>query len=41
MQVNSPNKDAFIAASKPVYKEFGDEVKGAPQLIERSIALGK
>jgi TRAP-type transport system periplasmic protein len=41
MQVNEPNKDAFIAASKPVYDEFGQEVKGASQLIERAIALGK
>jgi TRAP-type transport system periplasmic protein len=41
MQVNEPNKDAFIAASKPVYDEFGTEVKGASQLIERAIALGK
>jgi len=41
MQVNAPNKDAFIAASKPVYEEFGQEVKGAQPLIEKSIALGK
>ena len=26
MQVNTPNKDAFIAASKPVYDEFAKEV---------------
>jgi len=39
--VNTPNKDAFIAASKPVYDEFGEEIKGAKQLIEKSIALGK
>ncbi|MEO8185962.1 MAG: TRAP transporter substrate-binding protein [Burkholderiaceae bacterium] len=41
MQVNSPNKEAFIAASKPVYEEFGQEVKGAKELIDKSIALGK
>ncbi|MCC6197084.1 MAG: TRAP transporter substrate-binding protein [Burkholderiales bacterium] len=41
MAVNTPNKDAFIAASKPVYEEFGAEVKGAQQLIAKSIALGK
>ena len=41
MQVNTPNKDAFISASKAVYDEFGQEVKGAQQLIEKSIALGK
>ncbi|CAG0967361.1 Solute-binding protein [Burkholderiales bacterium] len=41
MQVNTPDKDAFIAASKPVYEEFGKEVRGAQQLIDKSIALGK
>jgi tripartite ATP-independent transporter DctP family solute receptor len=41
LQVNTPNKDAFIAASKPVYEEFGNEVKGAQQLIDKAIALGK
>jgi TRAP-type C4-dicarboxylate transport system substrate-binding protein len=39
--VNTPNKDAFIAASKPVYEEFSKEVKGAKELIDRAIALGK
>ena len=41
MQVNTADKAAFIAASKPVYEEFGQEVKGAPPLIDRAIALGK
>ena len=41
MQVNTPDKDAFIKASKVVYDEFGQEVKGAKALIDKSIALGK
>ncbi|OGA90774.1 MAG: C4-dicarboxylate ABC transporter [Betaproteobacteria bacterium RIFCSPLOWO2_12_FULL_66_14] len=41
MQVNTPNKDAFIAASRPVYQEFSKEVKGAKEVIDRAIALGK
>lgn len=41
MQVNTPDKDAFIAASKPVYEEFGKEVAGAKEMIDRAIALGK
>jgi tripartite ATP-independent transporter DctP family solute receptor len=41
MQVNSPNKDAFIAASKPVYEEFAKEVAGSREIIDRAIALGK
>lgn len=41
MQVNTPNKDAFIAASKPVYDEFAKEVAGSKDIIDRAIALGK
>jgi len=41
MQVNEVNKDAFIAASKPIYQEFGKEVPGADALIDKAIALGK
>jgi tripartite ATP-independent transporter DctP family solute receptor len=41
MQVNTPNKDAFIAASKVVYDEFAKEVPGSKEVIERAIALGK
>ena len=41
IQVNNANKDAFIAASKPVYEEFAKEVPGAKQVIDRAIALGK
>jgi tripartite ATP-independent transporter DctP family solute receptor len=39
--VNTPNKDAFIAASKPVYEEFAKEVAGSKEVIDRAIALGK
>ena len=41
MQVNTPNKDAFIAASRPVYEDFAKEVAGSKEVIERAIALGK
>jgi len=41
MQVNDANKDAFIAASKPVYDEFAKEVPGSREVIDRAIALGK
>jgi TRAP-type C4-dicarboxylate transport system substrate-binding protein len=39
--VNTPNKDAFVAASKPVYEDFAKEVAGSKQVIDRAIALGK
>src|SRR5205814_1797289 len=41
MQVNNANKEAFIAASKPVYDEFAKEVAGSREIIDRAIALGK
>jgi TRAP-type transport system periplasmic protein len=41
IQVNNPDKNAFVAASKPVYEEFGKEVSGAKALIDRAIALGR
>lgn len=41
VQVNDANKDAFVAASKPVYEEFAKEVKGAKEIIDRALALGK
>jgi TRAP-type transport system periplasmic protein len=41
IQVNNADKNAFIAASKPVYDEFAKEVPGAKAVIDRAIALGK
>jgi len=41
VQVNDVDKDAFIAASKPIYDEFGKEVAGAKDVIDRAVALGK
>jgi TRAP-type transport system periplasmic protein len=39
MQVNEVDKDAFVAASKSIYEEFGKEVGGAKDLIDRATAL--
>jgi tripartite ATP-independent transporter DctP family solute receptor len=41
MQVNEADKQAFIAASKPIYEEFAKEVPGGKELIDKSLALGK
>jgi tripartite ATP-independent transporter DctP family solute receptor len=41
MQVNEADKAAFVKASKVVYDEYGAEVKGAKELIDRSLALAK
>lgn len=40
MEVNEVDKDAFIKASKPIYDEFGSEVTGAKELIEKAVRLG-
>jgi tripartite ATP-independent transporter DctP family solute receptor len=39
MQVNEVDKDAFVAASRSVYDEFGKEGPGAKEAIDRANAL--
>jgi tripartite ATP-independent transporter DctP family solute receptor len=39
MQVNDVDQEAFVAASKPIYEEFGKEVPGASALIDRAVSL--
>ncbi len=41
VQVNEPNKPAFVAASKAVYDEFGQSVKGSKELIDKALSLAK
>ncbi|HSO08263.1 MAG TPA: TRAP transporter substrate-binding protein [Pelomicrobium sp.] len=41
MQVNEVDKDAFIAASKGVYAEFGKEVADGAGMIDKAVALGR
>ncbi|HYA37509.1 MAG TPA: TRAP transporter substrate-binding protein [Candidatus Methylomirabilis sp.] len=41
MKVNTVDKAAFVKASKPVYEEFGREVKGGKQLVDAALALSK
>jgi tripartite ATP-independent transporter DctP family solute receptor len=39
--VNEADKDAFIAASKPVYEEFAATVDGGQELIDTLLKLGE
>lgn len=41
VQVNEADKAAFVKASKAVYDEFGKEVKGSKELIDKSLALAR
>lgn len=41
IKVNEVDKNAFIAASKGIYEDFGKDVSGAKELIDRAVALGK
>lgn len=41
VRVNEVNKDAFVKASKPVYEEFGNSVKGGTELIEKALKLAQ
>ena len=40
IQVNEADKDAFIAASQPIYDEFASEVPGGKELIDEALSLG-
>lgn len=39
MQVNDADKAAFIAASKPIYEEFGSSVPDGKALIDKALGL--
>jgi len=39
MQVNNADKAAFIAASKPIYEEFGSSVPDGKALIDKALGL--
>jgi tripartite ATP-independent transporter DctP family solute receptor len=40
IEVNEPDKDAFIAASDSIYEEFGNQVEGGKEMIDKAISLG-
>jgi tripartite ATP-independent transporter DctP family solute receptor len=41
IKVNEVDKDAFVAASGPIYEEFGKSVKGGSELVQQIRALAK
>jgi tripartite ATP-independent transporter DctP family solute receptor len=41
MRVNEVDRTAFIKASAAIYEEFGKEVPGGKQLIDRALALAR
>jgi TRAP-type transport system periplasmic protein len=41
MEVNEVDKDAFVAASKPVYDAFAAEVENGGELTQRALALAE
>jgi tripartite ATP-independent transporter DctP family solute receptor len=41
IKVNEADKDAFIAASGPIYEDFGTQVEGGKAMIDKAIDLGK
>ncbi|MEO3429361.1 TRAP transporter substrate-binding protein [Pelagibius sp. CAU 1746] len=41
IQVNVADKDAFIAASKPIYTEFATSIDGGQELIDTVLKLGE
>jgi tripartite ATP-independent transporter DctP family solute receptor len=41
VQVNQADKAAFVRGSKAIYEEFGKEVAGSKQLIDKALSLAK
>ena len=41
IEVNEADRESFVAASKPVYEQFGKEVPGGQALIDKTLALAK
>lgn len=41
IEVNEADKDAFIAASKPVYEDFASSIEGGQELIDTILKLGE
>ncbi len=41
VQVNEVDKAAFVAASKPIYDEFGNQVPGGKELIDQALSLAQ
>jgi tripartite ATP-independent transporter DctP family solute receptor len=39
MEFNEADREAFVAASQPVYDQFAEEVEGGKELIDRALAL--
>jgi TRAP-type C4-dicarboxylate transport system substrate-binding protein len=39
MKFNEADRDAFVAASKPIYEQFANEVEGGQELIDKAMAL--
>ncbi|ALM50895.1 TRAP transporter substrate-binding protein [Halomonas huangheensis] len=41
MNVNHVDRDAFVAASQPVYEAYAEEVDGGQELIDRAMSLAE
>jgi len=38
--VNTPDRDGFVAASRAIYREYGEAVSGGSDLVERAVSAG-
>lgn len=41
IQVNEADKDAFIEASASIYEEFGNQVEGGKEIVDKAVSLGQ
>jgi len=41
IEVNEADKDAFIEASASIYEDFGTQVEGGKELVDKAVSLGQ
>jgi tripartite ATP-independent transporter DctP family solute receptor len=41
IEINEADKDAFIAASASIYEDFGAQVEGGKELVDKAVSLGQ
>ncbi|HEX2255898.1 MAG TPA: TRAP transporter substrate-binding protein [Afifellaceae bacterium] len=41
IEINEADKDAFIAASASIYEDFGSQVEGGGELVDKAVSLGQ
>ena len=41
VEINQVDRAAFIEASAPIYEEFGTQVEGGKEIVDKAVSLGE